>query len=761
MAVNQADPDTDSSAVVQAGSVWQVIETDDTHELRQVSPGAWPDALDNISYVLMVEQPARALAQALAAHDTLSPTRAVAEWLLSASQLRNQLRRLRHHTIVFDSAEIRCIDADKLTDYGAWATRLPAIAQLQAEADPDPLLLLASEPLMATNPEALAVFEELHAACELVDESVANLPHISTDAALNALQSLQQLRQELKKGIEASSSLKQALAQAQGLVLERDQATQELASIRTVLDAQRIDTQAAQTEARELLTQLHATQEELEQSFVALKSSEEECRQLADRAKAAAASHEEELQRLVTREQTEARTLLALQAQVADIEPLIAQLRHSQADSEALLLQLHQTQEELERLSLEHQAATEKYRKDVANLQERVQAAETVQATEVSALQTLQTQLSEAQVCIGLQQQQLDTLNEELLYNYLRLKTYESVAAPNTAPAFHANFAQGRPTQDSSPAMWQDIAIGPMHQRPPHSHMDIVLTHARAPTGHFEQLQVRLLEHNDRPGLAFLRQPEQPPVLGHWAEHCREGELGVMLLIPEDEQGTQTLQRLPSSDWTFVNQVVAGILTKLAQQTDGPSAHWQAVAGKLQLLLAQLPARLRYDALSVDAVDDEAQVVAVQMNQVVFGSRFTNALTLHWRPGAGFSREDGATALMLVRPSGATSAVPLFSGWPLHPQGGWTHRWTVPVGQGLTGQRLRSQWAEIGPSDRDLLLALLDALPAAAAHLGRVPGMSAWTEPVATREAQLLFKQARNAIRALRFRSALRRLVRR
>jgi hypothetical protein len=83
------------------------------------------------------------------------------------------------------------------------------------------------------------------------------------------------------------------------------------------------------------------------------------------------------------------------------------------------------------------------------------------------------------------------------------------------------------------------------------------------------------------------------------------------------------------------------------------------------------------------------------------------------------------------------------------------------VGRGLGGQALRTRWAVLGARDRALLLALLDALPAAAGQLQSLPNAAAWPADQAFQAAQASFKQARAAVRAEQFRSGLRRLLRR
>jgi hypothetical protein len=808
---------------VQAGTVWERYQADEVPGLRPAEMVTWAQAQPGQTFALLVERPALAMARALGADDTLAPADVLSGWLHAASALRDVLRRQRQCTKVFDADELRLMTADGMTASTDSLLRLAAAAAVQAQPEQG-LLLALCEPLLGTDPQAMAVFEELHAACEVLDIPFGALNGHATVTALDAVTQLQQLRREWRAGQEVSPRLAQVNATAERLSLELEDARKALA------DAQKEEL-AQRTEVQQLVAQLHQTQEELARAWVAQQAASNQAQQLSEQVRTAAAA-EEERHALQAQVDDDAQALEGLKSQLAGLQNLPTQLRDSQAESEALLLQLHQTQEELERLWLAQQAAQAEARQ----VAERTQAAATAAAEERRVLQTqaqerdarasqqlaqseaaraalqarvdaearsltalradldalrkahaaeqstsqqlrkdlgesrvaasqvpaLTQQLGEARTNIGLQEEQINTLHEELLHHYLLLKTYETSPVP-LAPVSAPPPILTDATTTALVAPGHHITRGSSHQDPLHAHVEFTLTRAHPATEQSEQVRLRLLEHRGRPGLALLREAGQAAPLGHWIEHGREADRSYMLLIPEDSQGLQALQQLPSSDWLFVCRLAQELRDLLSPPADAESAHWRAVAAKLHVMLTQLPARLRYDGLTVGAggPDAGADVVAITLHHVAFGSQTLERLDLHWQPGGPFDEAGGLTALALLLPPDAGDATPPFAGWPLQPEGGWARRWVLPVGRGLGGSALRSRWTALSEGDRALVLALLDALPAACRQRQGWPNPTAWPEEAAVREAQGLFKQARLAVRTHELRRGLRRLLRR
>lgn len=750
---------------VHAGSIWRLVEADDGLVAEAADFASWSASEPRSRFVLMVESPALAIAKALAADDTLDPTDALSAWLQSAAQLRSQLRAMRASTTAFDAAELRALDAVATPACAIWAPNLPSLARQQTAPDPGGLLLTACAPLLSINPQALAVFEELHAACELLPVGGLLLSSPSTQDALVSLGQLQQLRRAKRSGSEAQAQRDESRAQALRLQQELDQVRESLTGLQEQSQTQR-------AEAEQVLHQLHQTQEELEQAWLSQQSAQAQAQERIAKAEQAAAAATQEQQSLKVRIATlEPLTeqLAALQRRLEEVEasrsasrdpsplkpeasheldmaaaalPLQRQLQESRAEAEQLLLQLHQTQEELERLWLEQQATKASHRTVVAGDPGNDSALHGHDP--VHALQ-------------------LRNLRDELARQYEQLRHYESLGV------FRQPFAQastGARSENDAAALsalpWFVTHMGPPCGDLQHRHIDFVFERSVSEGEANRQVTVRLLEHASRCGLGLLRMPGQAAPLGAWQTDGEEGSSSYMLMIPEDPHGAQALQHLPSSDWLLVNRLAQGMQNHLACLADESLIHWNGVAAKLNLLLMQMPARLRYDELLVEPAGQALPTgsLSVTLRNVVFGHLSVGQLNLQWQPGARFQAVDGPTAVALVRPSDAARLPPAFTAWPLQSQGGWAARWALPVGKGLTGQALRNRWAVLSPGDRELTLAVLDALPAAASRLKSLPA-AAVSAHVALLEARAVFKQARSAVRAIQLRRGLRHLLRR
>jgi colicin import membrane protein len=819
-AVQGPNSKTDHQAgpAVSAGAVIAIAGAERGAALLPSSLPDWVGDEAAPRFALLVEAPSLALAAALQADDTLTPATALASWLRSAAELRAHLRQHRPHTTVFDAEELRTASDHQMAAYGLWAQDLPARAATLCRKPAGALLRALCEPLLPSDPEAVAVFEELHAACELLfTDSPTTLAFAGppSGAAMQALAQLQQLRQELREASRARSELVQAneLANVQLRRAESalDEARQGSTSASIQLTAHRTEIQDLRVEMQQYQTRLQQAQEELDRAQQTVQAAQAETRSLVSQLTHAAAAAEataHEQHALLSEARAQADATQALRARVAALEPLQMQLGDSQAECHSLRLQIDQTQADLEALWIDQSRKKHEAQRELDDLRtmmqeattansslqsvadanakalgaaqlecdalRKVQAADRVTAQRLRAdlgearrvageLPSLRRSLEEANQRIGLQEQQLNIVHEELLHHYLRLKAYEATSEPVTTSHHMVNAGHAGAGHTGAAYPWGSVSMGDVHQHPPHSHMDFMLHQVLTPGGERENLKLRLLEHGERPGIGIFCKLQQPAPLGHWVERGREGDDSFMLLIPQDLQGASTVQRLPSNDWLFVNQLARGLADFLANQAGADVAHWQAVAAKLVVQLAQVAPRLRYDGLVVAPADVTAPAgtITVTFSHVIFGQQVLNQLALQWQPGGVYDESGGQTALALLLPGAGAPEAPPFAGWPLLADGGWARRWVLPVGRGLSNRTLRSRWAAMSTSDRDFLLALLDALPATAPQLGAMNNEIAWTGADALRDARALFKQARAAVRAIQLRRGLRRLVRR
>jgi hypothetical protein len=230
-----------------------------------------------------------------------------------------------------------------------------------------------------------------------------------------------------------------------------------------------------------------------------------------------------------------------------------------------------------------------------------------------------------------------------------------------------------------------------------------------------------------------------------------------MLLFPADDQGRALLQRLGRSDWQRVNDLARLVLQEVCSDGWMFGSHWQATAARLCRQLADLPPRWRYDALTVTRVDDStAPELDLLFAGVSYANREFDSVQLRWRPAGGAS---AGPSLRWLRPDSPT-ALPLGS-WPTTASGDLAASLSLPVGREGSARDKRQRWAALTLADRDLLLALLEAVPAAAerAPLDALP--AGLTPASLHHEASSLNAEARQLVNALKLRGVARRLLRR
>lgn len=247
----------------------------------------------------------------------------------------------------------------------------------------------------------------------------------------------------------------------------------------------------------------------------------------------------------------------------------------------------------------------------------------------------------------------------------------------------------------------------------------------------FEQLKLRLVEHNARPGVVLALEPGLArQFLSSWVETGLEGASPYMLIIPSDSAGRACLQTLPTSDWDALLALVHCLNMELAEAPATKATRWPAVAGHLARQLAELPPKLRYDRLKVTRAAD---TYTITFGNLIFGERRLDLLQLQWQP-------DAALPLAVLAPASPDSMPPLDE-WPRNNEGKREPSVTVPVGK-LGFLHKRRQWLRLSATDRGLLLGLLDALPAVA-QAGRADGLLADAQAVRLRSgAQHLLRDA-------------------
>lgn len=299
-----------------------------------------------------------------------------------------------------------------------------------------------------------------------------------------------------------------------------------------------------------------------------------------------------------------------------------------------------------------------------------------------------------------------------------------------------------------------------LHDQGPHRHLDLSvrLAAADAEADAAPKLRVRLLNHHGRPGLAMLaKHSGELPLVG-WQPTGHEGGRGYMLLVPSDDQGRARLQHLGASDWQRVLQAARSIRELVCRDDWELGAHWQATAARLCRQLADLPPRWRYDALDVGPAGAAgAPTLELCFGNASYGERLLGDVRLRWQLAPAAAAGASASALHWLRPERPQRLA--LGGWPVDEAGTLQPSFALPVGGDPDARARRRQWEQMPAADRELILAMLDALPGAA---DRVPAdrLPAGSSPAALRrQAAEWHKAARRAVIGLRLRGTARSLL--
>lgn len=292
------------------------------------------------------------------------------------------------------------------------------------------------------------------------------------------------------------------------------------------------------------------------------------------------------------------------------------------------------------------------------------------------------------------------------------------------------------------------ISLVHVRDEPPHRELQFQLLGVVTPHGELPALDLRLVDHHGRPGLVILGGPGADPIAG-WRPTAEEGGRPLMLIVPSDAAGVRALEPLPSADWAFVRGLAELLCLATAEPDFEVPGHWRQLARRLLTQLDRLPRRLRYDRLDVHPPAGDGAVDVV-LDGVTYGPEALPPVTLRWRAG-GRGGTPAQGVLAWCRPEDPDAAPPLAL-WPELPDGNPAPALVFPLGAGFSAEARRRWWSAHPDADRQLLLSLLDTLPAAA----EAAGQPAWRV-----EAESLRNQAQSTLRSLRLRRLAGRLRRR
>ncbi|MCU0773286.1 MAG: hypothetical protein MUC74_01935 [Ideonella sp.] len=260
--------------------------------------------------------------------------------------------------------------------------------------------------------------------------------------------------------------------------------------------------------------------------------------------------------------------------------------------------------------------------------------------------------------------------------------------------------------------------------------------------------ELRLVEHEGRPGLVWLPLRGEAPPLHLWRPTGQEAGRDFMRLIPADVDDIAALAQLPPADWRLLRAAVRWLAEMLPASGAGDAAAWLLTAHRLARQLQAMPPRLRFSRVQATA----PAVGSADPPQVVLGDTMFGDEAL---PDIRLSvdlRTDAPTSVVWHLPD--TGEPPLAS-WPTGNDGRLLPRWALAIGHAAPQTGKHRWWAERPERDRALLLGLLEALPAAAEPLrGLVP------EAALRRQAAQWHREARRLTSPQNLGTGLRRLRR-
>ena len=329
-----------------------------------------------------------------------------------------------------------------------------------------------------------------------------------------------------------------------------------------------------------------------------------------------------------------------------------------------------------------------------------------------------------------------DLLNMRLRQLQEEVERLCTAAAAQSAPA--------RKTTSRHMTPSGQVELLAVRDETPHRELTLLMRRVELDGRLFERIQVRLVEHHDRPGLVLLASSTNEQVLRNWTESGREGECSFVLFVPSDADSIGRLNALGSSDWRLVNALAGHIEQQLGSNlAPGTTARWRTVAARLTQELADLPPQLRVDNTQL-VVGAEADVLDITLHRVTFDRRELKRMRLRGR---------GQLELVGAAPSDAV--LPLY-GWPVDAGGLPAERLGVGIGGDVQGWQV---FQRLPSPDREFLSALVAALPALVEQAGsRVAAPEAAV--VALRQSAVAWlAQARRTARGPALRRAARVLL--
>lgn len=276
---------------------------------------------------------------------------------------------------------------------------------------------------------------------------------------------------------------------------------------------------------------------------------------------------------------------------------------------------------------------------------------------------------------------------------------------------------------------------------PPFRHIHIELRDVRFFDRYWSTLEVRLVSHYGRPGVAFFSHGASSCVVSAWTPTGREGSRDFMLIVPNDLSARQLLAAFGTTDWQNTMAIVQLVAHLLARESSDLASDWLPVALRLERQLSGLPQKPRCDSCDIEQAVASEGAVRLHLRNVLHEQQSLGDMVIEWHPERGLVE-------WLAPPRG--QPLPL-NAWPVDDMGFPKAVLAWSTNSPQTDQR--KLWNSLSAPDRGLLLYAIESIGIAAS---RDPALS-----VVSSKANSLLIAARRTLRSIDRRRLIRRTLRR
>jgi hypothetical protein len=256
-----------------------------------------------------------------------------------------------------------------------------------------------------------------------------------------------------------------------------------------------------------------------------------------------------------------------------------------------------------------------------------------------------------------------------------------------------------------------EISVTGERDTPPYREISFVARGVRVGSRTHSDVEIRLVEHRGRPGIAIFGRGDGGQLFEAWRESGREDGCPYMLLVDEEEFAREVLDAMGALDWQLLRHFISAIRDVLNGPDSDASLSWRRLARRLQSWQEESPPRLRHRGVQViPLAKDEPSTAcwAIVLSGACYRDRTWERLTLHWTPG-------GQSPKIAVAYD-ADNGPPLLS-WPLDDCGTPANALVLPTKNFASEPEVWRAWEYVSSPDKAFLSNLLNVFPLLAVHV--------------------------------------------